>query len=68
MFSDARVSRIVVEPDVRNEKIHILNKRAGFEYQQIIDLPNKTAYLGFCTREQYESNNNNKKSSNENIH
>jgi Acetyltransferase (GNAT) domain len=67
MFSDERVKRIVVEPDVRNEKIHILNKRAGFEYQQIIELPNKTAYLGFCTREQYESNNTDK-SSNENIH
>jgi siderophore synthetase component len=51
IFSDARVERIVVEPDVRNEKIHILNKRAGFEYQQVIELPNKTAYLGVCTRE-----------------
>jgi len=55
IFSDARVERIVVEPDIRNEKIHILNKRAGFEYQKIIELPNKNAYLGFCTREQYHA-------------
>jgi hypothetical protein len=58
MFSDARVKRIVVEPDVKNEKIHILNKRAGFEYQQIIELPNKRAYLGFCTRERYHATDN----------
>lgn len=53
MFSDARVERIVVEPDVQNEKIHTLNKRAGFAYQKTIELPDKTAYLAFCTREQY---------------
>lgn len=53
MFSDPQVARIVVEPDVRNEKIHRLNKRAGFAYQHQIALPNKTAWLAFCTREQY---------------
>ncbi|HVI46124.1 MAG TPA: GNAT family N-acetyltransferase [Chitinophaga sp.] len=53
ILSDPAVQRLVVEPDVRNEKIHILNKRAGFEYQKIIDLPHKQAYLAFCTREQY---------------
>lgn len=53
MFSDAAVERVVVEPDVRNEKIHVLNKRAGFEYQKIIELPRKTAHLAFCTRDQY---------------
>lgn len=55
MFSDPAVQRIVVEPDVGNEKIHALNKRAGFEYQKIIVLPNKTAHLAFCTREQYRA-------------
>jgi len=55
MFSDSSVQRIVVEPDVGNEKIHVLNKRAGFEYQKIIALPNKTAHLAFCTREQYRA-------------
>lgn len=55
LFSDDAVERVVVEPDVRNDKIHRLNKRAGFEYQDIIQLPKKTAYLAFCTRAQYEA-------------
>jgi RimJ/RimL family protein N-acetyltransferase len=50
LFSDPRVDRLIVEPDVRNEKIHVLNKRAGFEYQGQVVLPDKTAYLAFCTR------------------
>ncbi|HEY0610754.1 MAG TPA: GNAT family N-acetyltransferase, partial [Chitinophaga sp.] len=53
MLSNPAVERLVVEPDVRNDKIHVLNKRAGFAYQKIIDLPQKQAYLAFCTREQY---------------
>ena len=53
MFNDPMVQRIVVEPDINNEKIHVLNKRAGFEYQKIIELPNKTAHLAFCTKDQY---------------
>jgi RimJ/RimL family protein N-acetyltransferase len=53
MLTNAAVERLVVEPDVRNEKIHLLNKRAGFEYQRIIELPHKKAWLAFCTRQQY---------------
>ena len=53
MFTDPAVERLVVEPDARNEKIHALNKRAGFEYQKIIELPQKQAWLAFCTRAQY---------------
>lgn len=53
MLSDPAVERLVVEPDVRNDKIHVLNKRAGFAYQKIITLPQKQAYLAFCTLEQY---------------
>lgn len=53
LFSDPDVTRVVVEPDIRNEKIHALNKRAGFEYQKVIELSNKTAHLAFCTKEQY---------------
>ncbi len=53
MLSDPAVKRLVVEPDVRNEKIHVLNKRAGFEYHRVISLPQKEAHLAFCTREQY---------------
>jgi siderophore synthetase component len=55
LFSDPKTQRIVVEPDIRNEKIHVLNRRAGFEYQKLITLSNKTARLEFCTREQYRS-------------
>lgn len=53
MFSLPQVARVVVEPDVRNEKIHRLNKRAGFAYQHTVTLPNKTAWLAFCRREDY---------------
>lgn len=55
LFDDPAAQRIVVEPDIRNEKIHALNRRAGFEYQKIIQLGPKTAHLAFCTRAQYAS-------------
>ncbi|SHH76820.1 GNAT family N-acetyltransferase [Flavobacterium defluvii] len=53
IFSDAKNQRIVVEPDARNHKIHLLNKRAGFVFQRVLDLPHKKAHLEFCTREDY---------------
>lgn len=53
IFSDASNKRIVVEPDARNHKIHLLNKKAGFVFQRILDLPHKQAHLEFCTREDY---------------
>ena len=52
-FSLPYVERVVVEPDVNNEKIHVLNKKAGFVYQGEIQLPNKVAALAICTRENY---------------
>ncbi|ATG75386.1 acetyltransferase [Zobellella denitrificans] len=55
LFSQPEVQRVVVEPDVRNDKIHALNRRAGFVYQRQIPLPEKTAHLAFCTRDQYHS-------------
>lgn len=55
LFSHEEVKRIVVEPDLRNEKIHLLNTKAGFEYQKIIELPHKTAHLAFCTKAQYDN-------------
>ncbi|EZH73567.1 hypothetical protein ATO12_16650 [Aquimarina atlantica] len=54
LFSDPQTHRIVVEPDVRNEKIHVLNKRAGFQYHKEIELPHKTAALAFCDKKDYE--------------
>jgi siderophore synthetase component len=53
LFSDPAVERIVVEPDIRNRKIHALNRRAGFRYQRVVALPAKHAHLAFCTRAQY---------------
>ena len=50
MFEKTPAKRIVVEPDVRNDKIHILNKKAGFTYHKTIALPNKTGYLATCTK------------------
>jgi siderophore synthetase component len=55
MFSNPAVRRIVVEPDITNEKIHALNERAGFQYQKVIQLSNKTAHLAFCTKESYQA-------------
>ncbi|MBP2167042.1 siderophore synthetase component/RimJ/RimL family protein N-acetyltransferase [Erwinia toletana] len=54
MFSLPQVARVVVEPDVRNHKIHPLNKRAGFRYQRTIDMGHKTAWLAFCQRDDYQ--------------
>ena len=43
----------MVEPDARNHKIHQLNKKAGFVFQKVLELPHKKAHLEFCTREDY---------------
>lgn len=59
LFSEPGVRRIVVEPDIRNEKIQVLNRKAGFVGQKTIELPQtpttpgKVALLSFCTREDY---------------
>ena len=53
LFSDPLVDRVVVEPDVRNVKIQALNERMGFRKHSIVDLPDKQAWLSFCTRDQY---------------
>ncbi len=54
-FTDEKVQRIVVEPDVRNEKVHKLNHKAGFIRHKKIQLLEKEAYLEFCTRKQFEN-------------
>lgn len=53
IFKDENTKRIVVEPDARNHKIHQLNKKAGFVFQKVLELPHKKAHLEFCTREGY---------------
>lgn len=67
MFSSAKIHRIVVEPDANNNKIHALNKRAGFVYEKNIQMPTKIASLAFCTRQQYYSALNNTKMPQEGI-
>lgn len=53
VFDDPWVRRVVVEPDIRNDKIHALNLKVGFEYDRPIQFREKTAHLAFCTREAF---------------
>ena len=53
IFSRVDIIRVVVEPDCRNEKIHAMNMRFGFQHVGQIQLGDKAAYLGFCSWEQY---------------
>jgi siderophore synthetase component/RimJ/RimL family protein N-acetyltransferase len=55
LFLDPLVQRVVVEPDIRNEKIHRLNRNAGFIYQRPLQLSSKVAHLAFLTRARHES-------------
>ncbi|EMY34253.1 acetyltransferase, ribosomal protein N-acetylase [Arthrobacter crystallopoietes BAB-32] len=53
LFRAPGVRRVVVEPDIRNSKILALNERFGFRRAQLIKLPDKQAWLSFCTREDF---------------
>lgn len=55
LFADPATTRIVVEPDVRNDRIHAMNERAGFRHLRIVQLSGKVARLAACTREQYRA-------------
>lgn len=48
LFAQPDVQRVVVEPDVNNEKIHPLNREAGFQYQHTVALSYKTAWFATC--------------------
>ncbi|WP_327368050.1 GNAT family N-acetyltransferase [Streptomyces sp. NBC_01217] len=50
VFSDPAHLRVVVEPDVRNEKAVARMVRAGFELGPEIDKPEKRARLAFLSR------------------
>jgi siderophore synthetase component len=54
IFKNTSVTRVVVEPDINNFKIHNLNKRIGFQHIKKIDLGHKYAYLAFCDRECFQ--------------
>ncbi|WP_229054525.1 GNAT family N-acetyltransferase [Aeromicrobium sp. Leaf350] len=53
LFDDPPVTRVVVEPDARNEAIRAKNVAAGFVELGEIDLPTKTAMLSTCSREAF---------------
>ena len=53
LFAKDKVERVVVEPDARNHKIHVLNERLGFQPAGEVTLPDKQALLSFCTREAF---------------
>lgn len=54
MFERLDARRIVVEPDVRNDKVQVLNREMGFVHEREIQLPQKRAALGFCTRTDFQ--------------
>ncbi|GAB2456465.1 GNAT family N-acetyltransferase [Jatrophihabitans fulvus] len=49
-FATPSVRRVVVEPDVRNEKVQRLNALVGFRPLREIALPDKQALFSVCTR------------------
>lgn len=53
-FADPAVQRVVVEPDVENGPIRAKNVAAGFVEVRPVRLPDKTAMLSVCTREDFE--------------
>ena len=54
-FRDPSVRRVVVEPDVRNERIAALNAEAGFVVARQVPLATKVAALSFCTRDAFRA-------------
>lgn len=54
LFAHEQVQRVVVEPDIHNDKIHKINQCAGFIHERIVDLGHKHAFLGFCDREAFK--------------
>jgi RimJ/RimL family protein N-acetyltransferase len=53
IFERLEARRVVVEPDARNDKVHVLNREMGFVYEGYVRLPEKLAALAFCTRESF---------------
>jgi RimJ/RimL family protein N-acetyltransferase len=54
MFEHLGAARIVVEPDANNERIHAINRAAGFVYGRNVAFTEKIASLAFCTRRDFE--------------
>jgi RimJ/RimL family protein N-acetyltransferase len=54
LFADPATARVVVEPDITNDKVLALNEFAGFRVLDTIALSDKKAYLSICTRSDHE--------------
>lgn len=54
LFQHPRTVRIVAEPDITNDKMIHVFKKAGFEPVKPVDLPDKRGLLMVCTRETFE--------------
>ncbi|MDG4765707.1 GNAT family N-acetyltransferase [Solwaraspora sp. WMMD406] len=55
LFADPTRTRIVVEPDVRNDRALRRWQRLGFVFDAQLDLADKRAQLAFLTRERFVS-------------
>lgn len=55
MFDGLGATRVVVEPDLHNERIHVLNQTFGFVYRGNVQLIEKVASLALCTRADYRN-------------
>jgi RimJ/RimL family protein N-acetyltransferase len=53
IFERLQARRVVVEPDARNHKVHLLNRDMGFVEERHVRLTRKLALLSFCAREQF---------------
>ncbi|MFB1063420.1 GNAT family N-acetyltransferase [Natrinema sp. H-ect4] len=54
-FQHPETQRVVVEPDVRNEKVIHIFEKCGFKHHKQIQLDDKRAQLMICRRETFES-------------
>lgn len=52
-FRATDATRVVSEPDVRNERVIHVFERCGYEPQGRIDLPDKEALLMHCERDRF---------------
>ncbi|MCF2945083.1 GNAT family N-acetyltransferase [Paenibacillus tarimensis] len=53
-FRHAATDTIVAEPDIRNSRMIHIFKRCGFRFDREVELPEKTAALMFCSRQDFE--------------
>ena len=53
LFSSPGVDRLVIEPDVRNERAIARAVKSGFELGQQVELEHKTGQLAFLSRERW---------------